>query len=151
MKIGALFSPICALLVMTATVCNADPVWATGRSLFEVIRYDLKAHETNQKLTDYETNAVCLLLGYFRGFAESSALAAHYDATALPYFLPDSVTDDEIERILYKYLSENPDKLDLKGDALVVAAMTRAFPNTVFKPPAIPKSQANSLLGIPSQ
>jgi len=129
-----------ALLAGAATCCKADPVWANGNTLMEVIGYDLKAHDTTQKLTDYETNAVCMLLGYFNGFAESSALAAHYDATALPFYLPDSITNDEIERVVFHYLNQNQDKLILKGGALVVAALTLAFPNPAFKPPAAPKN-----------
>jgi hypothetical protein len=106
--------------------------------LLEVIRYDLQAHASNQKLNDYQTNAVCLLLGYFNGFAESAALASHYDATALPFFLPDGITNDEIERVVYDFLSSNPDKLNIKGGALVVAALAKAFPNPTFKPPLHP-------------
>jgi hypothetical protein len=102
----------------------------------EVIGYDLKSHDKNQKMTDYETNAVCMLLGYFTGFAEASALATHYDATALPYYLPDSITNDEIERVVYHYLGQNQDKLEMKGGALVVAALSLAFPNPAFKAPA---------------
>jgi len=135
MKISAVLSAMSALLAMSAPHCKAEPVWATGRSLLEVIRCDLQAHDANQKLTDYQTNAVCLLLGYFNGFAESAALSAHYDATALPFFLPESITNDEIEHVVYKFLSDNPDKLDLKGGALVVAALAKAFPNPTFKPP----------------
>jgi hypothetical protein len=122
--------------------CKAEPVWATGTSLYEVIGYDLKAHDSNQKLTDYETNAVCMLLGYFAGFAESASVASHYDATALPFFLPDSITNDEMERVVYLYLSKNRDKLSMKGDALMVAALSRAFPNVTFKPPVDPKQSS---------
>lgn len=140
MKISGILSTTSALLVLSAARCEAEPVWATGSSLFEVIGYDLQAHELNQKLTDYQTNAVCLLLGYFRGFAESAAIASHYDATALPFFLPDSITNEQIEGIVYKFLSDNPDKLNLKGDALVVAALTEKYPNPSFTPPSGPKS-----------
>jgi hypothetical protein len=124
------------LLILSADQCKAEPVWATGSSLLEVIGYDLQAQDPNQKLTDYQTNAVCLLLGYFRGFAESAALASHYNATALPFLLPDGITNEDIERAVYKYLSDNPDKLSLKGDALVIAALSKAYPNPSFKPPA---------------
>lgn len=86
-------------------------------------------------MTDYQTNAVCLLLGYFAGFAEASSMAAHYDATALPFFLPDDVNNDQIERAVYQYLKDNPDKLKMRGDALVTAALAQSFPNPVFKPP----------------
>jgi hypothetical protein len=127
-----------AFLGLAAGDSRAEPVWATGSSLQEVIRYDLQSHDSDQKLTDYQTNAVCLLLGYFNGFAESAALAAHYDATALPFFLPDSITNDEIERIVYQYLAHHQDKLNLKGGALVVAALAEAFPNPTFKPPIRP-------------
>jgi hypothetical protein len=113
-------------------------VWATGHTLLEVIRCDLQAHDSDQKLTDYQTNAVCLLLGYFNGFAESAALTSHYDATALPFFLPEKITNDEIERVVYEFLSANPDKLNIKGGALVVAALAKAFPNPTFKPPRYP-------------
>jgi hypothetical protein len=131
-------SLIITLLCMTAAHSIAESPWSTGHSLHEVIGYDLQSHDTGQNLTDYQTNSVCLLLGYFRGFAESSAVAAHYNATALPFFLPESITNDEIERIVYKYLADNPGKLDLTGDALLVSALTKAFPNTVFTPPPGP-------------
>jgi len=140
MKISTLLATMSTLLVLSAAKCKAEPVWATGHSLLEVIGYDLHAHDSHLKLTDYQTNAVCLLLGYFRGFAESSAVAAHYNATALPFFLPDSVNNDEMERVIYKYLSDNPEKLDMKGDALIVAALTRGFPNLIFKAPPGPKN-----------
>jgi len=136
MKIKSLLPPMCALLLLGAPYCNADPVWATGHSLFEIIGEDLHAHDTGVELTDYQTNAVCLLLGYFRGFAESSALTAHYDPTALPFFLPDNITNDQIERTVYQYLTDNRDRLDLAGDVLMVAALTKAFPNPSFTPPA---------------
>jgi len=138
MKTGP-FLPLLGALVLAGTSrCSAAPIWATGASLMEVIGYDLQAHDSGQKLTDYQTSAVCMLLGYFAGFVESSAVATHYDATALPFYLPDSVTNEEIEQVVYKYLSEHRDKLDLKGEALVVAALSRAFPNTSFKPPEGP-------------
>lgn len=111
----------------------AEVPWSTGTSLLEVIGCDLHAHDSSQKLTDYQTNAVCLLLGYFRGFAESAAVASHFDASALPFILPDSITNDEIERTVYNYLTDNQDKLNLKGGALVVAALSRDFPNFEFK------------------
>ena len=138
MRLAPLLPNLSALLGLCVAHCNAEPVWATGSSLLVVIRYDLQAHDSNQKLTDYQTNAVCLLLGYFNGFAESAALASHYDATALPFFLPDSITNDQIERVVYDFLSSNPDKLNVKGGALVVAALAKAFPNPTFKPPPHP-------------
>jgi hypothetical protein len=138
MRTAPLLPIFSALMGLCVTHCNAGPVWATGSTLLEVIRYDLQAHDSNQKLTDYQTNAVCLLLGYFNGFAESAALASHYDATALPFFLPDSITNDQIERVVYDFLSSNPDKLNVKGGALVVAALAKAFPNPTFKPPLHP-------------
>jgi hypothetical protein len=140
MKISTLLATMSTLLVLSAANCKAEPIWATGHSLLEVIGYDLQAHDSHVKLTDYQTNAVCLLLGYLRGFAECSAVAAHYNATALPFFLPDSVSTDEMERVIHKYLSDNRDKLDMKGDALIVAALSRAFPNLIFKAPPSPKS-----------
>jgi len=113
----------------------ADPVWATGTSLYEVIGYDIQSRAAGQTLSDYQLNSVCMLLGYFRGFAEASALAVHYDATSLPYVLPDSINNDQIEQIVYKYLKANPGKLILKGDALVVAALTAEYPNPSFMAP----------------
>jgi hypothetical protein len=138
MRLAPVLPILGALLGLCVNPCSAEPVWATGNTLLEVIRCDLQAHESKQKLSDYQTNAVCLLLGYFNGFAESAALASHYDATALPFFLPNSITDDEIERVVYDFLSSNPDKLNIKGGALVVAALARAFPNPTFKPPLHP-------------
>lgn len=110
-------------------------MWTDGKALVEVIGYDLQAHDGNGRLTEYQTNAVCLLLGYLRGFTESAALASHYDATALPFFLPENITNDQIERIVYKYLTDNPDKLRLSGGVLLVAALSKEFPNPTFKPP----------------
>jgi hypothetical protein len=135
----AAVAAVAALLAfgLGASPCHADPIWATGRSLLEVIQFDMEAHDNNQRLSDYQTNAVCLLLGYFTGFVESSALAAHYDATALPFFLPESITNEEIEQVVYDYLTQNPDKLDMKGGALVVAALAQAYPNPTFKPPNV--------------
>ncbi|MGA3170279.1 MAG: Rap1a/Tai family immunity protein [Chthoniobacteraceae bacterium] len=124
-----------ALLTMPMVPCRADPVWATGNTLYEVIGYDLRAHDTGQKLDQYQTGAVCMLLGYLAGFAEASSISAHYDATALPFFLPDDINNDQIERAVYKYLTDNPGKLNMRGDALVVAALAREFPNLTFKPP----------------
>ena len=133
-----MLSIIGAFIALGAARCGAEPVWATGSTLLEVIRYDLQAHGSSEKLTDYQTNAVCLLLGYFNGFAESAALASHYDATALPFSLPDNITNEEIERVVYDFLSNNPDKLNIKGGALVVAALAKAYPNPTFKPPVRP-------------
>ncbi len=138
MRFTAVLSIAGILMGLGGVHCRAEPVWATGSTLLEVIRYDLRAHDENQKLTDYQTNAVCLLLGYFNGFAESAALASHYDATALPFFLPDGITNDDIERVVYDFLSNNPDKLNIKGGALVVAALAKAYPNPTFKPPLHP-------------
>jgi hypothetical protein len=129
----ALLIPAAFILFATAR-CGAEEVWATGNSLAEVIGYDLQAHATNQQLTDYQTNAVCLLLGYLRGFAESAAIAAHYDATAMPFFLPDTITGEQIEQAVYKFISDNPDKRAERGDAIVVAALTKEYPNPSFSP-----------------
>jgi len=142
MKSSAIVAIISACLVWDAVPCRAESPWATGSSLASVIGYDLQAHDANHKLAGDQMTSVCLLLGYFRGFAESAALAAHYEPTALPFDLPDSITNDEIERAVYKYLMDHSDKLDLKGDALVVAALSRAFPNTLFKPPVGAKPDA---------
>jgi hypothetical protein len=124
---------LAALLLWARLDCEADPIWATGNSLLEVISYDLKAHDSNQKLDDYQTNAVCMLLGYFAGFAESSSVSFHYDASALPFILPDGISNDDIERAVYQFLTDNPDKLDMKGDALVTAALAKVYPNPAFK------------------
>lgn len=129
----AILSTVSAFLVLNVGHCMAEVPWSTGSSLLEVIGYDLHAHDSHQKLTDYQTNSVCLLLGYFRGFAESAALASHYNASALPFFLPDSITSDQIERSVYSYLTDNPDKLNLTGGAIVAAALSRDFPNFDFK------------------
>jgi hypothetical protein len=129
----ALLIPAAFIFFATAH-CGAEEVWATGNSLAEVIGYDLQAHAGNQQLTDYQTNAVCLLMGYFRGFAESAAIASHYDATAMPFFLPDSITGEQIERAVYKFISDNPDKRGERGDAIVVAALASIYPNPSFSP-----------------
>jgi hypothetical protein len=134
MKTSLALLILAAFIVFATARCGAEEVWATGNSLAEVIGYDLQAHAANQQLTDYQTNAVCLLLGYFRGFAESAAIAAHYDATALPFFLPDSITGEQIEQAVYKFISDNPDKRGERGDAIVVAALASAYPNPSFSP-----------------
>ncbi len=130
---------VCALMILGTGRCGAEPVWASGTSLYEVIGYDLQAHDSGQALTDYQLNAVCMLLGYFRGFAAASALASHYDATSLPYVLPDGINNDQIERIVYKYLKDNPGRLILSGDALMVAALTEEYPNPSFMRPMASK------------
>lgn len=135
MKISAIFSVVSAMLVLSAADCAAEPIWDTGKTLFEVIGYDIQSHDAGMQLTDYQTNAVCMLLGYFRGFAEASAVASHYDATSMPFVLPDSINNEQIERVVYQYLKENPDRLGMKGDALVVAALAKAYPNPSFTPP----------------
>ena len=122
----------CVGMMVGAGHCGAAPVWATGTTLYEVIGYDLQSHDTGQTLTDYQLNAVCMLLGYFRGFAAASAMASHYDATSLPFVLPDSINNDQIERIVYKYLKDNPGRLVLTGDAVMVAALTEDYPNPSF-------------------
>ena len=122
----------CAVLIVCAGRCDADPVWATGATLYEVIGYDLQSHDSGVSLTDYQLNSVCMLLGYFRGFAAASAVASHFDATSLPFVLPDSVNNDQIERIVYKYLKDNPDRMLLTGDAILVGAMTEQYPNPSF-------------------
>lgn len=134
MRICTLFLLLAAALALGSMHCEGTQVWENGHSLLEVIGYDMKAHDTRSQLSEYETGAVCLLLGYFRGFAEGAAIACHYNAAALPFYLPDNITDDEMERVVYKFLSANPDKLDLKGDALVAAALAKAFPNIAFTP-----------------
>jgi len=120
------------VVILSAGRCGAAPVWATGASLYEVIGYDLAAHDSGQSLSDYQLNAVCMLLGYFRGFAAASAVASHYDATSLPFLLPDSINNDQIERLVYKYLKENPGRQILTGDAIMVAALTEEYPNPGF-------------------
>ena len=125
---------VLAILMFGAAECRAGNIWETGNSIYEVIGYDMRAHGGQQPLTDYETNAVCLLLGYFRGFAESAAIASHYDATAMPFYLPDSITNVQIEEVVYKFLTENPDKLGERGDALITAALASAYPNPSFTP-----------------
>ena len=136
MKINTTLSIMTLAMALTAARCKAEPVWANGNSLMEVMRFDIEAHDANHQLTDYQTNAVCLLLGYFRGFAEAAALSAHYNSTALPFFLPENITNEEIERVVYNYLADNPDKLNMNGGVLIVAALSKKFPNLVFKPPA---------------
>jgi hypothetical protein len=122
----------CAVMILGAGHCGAAPVWATGSTLYEVIGYDLAAHDSGQQLTDYQLNAVCMLLGYFRGFAAASAVASHFDATSLPFVLPDSINNDQIERIVFKYLKDNPGRQVLTGDAIMVAALTEEYPNPSF-------------------
>ena len=121
-----------AVMMLGAGHCWAAPVWATGSTLYEVINYDLQSHDSGQELTDYQLNSVCMMLGYFRGFASASAMAAHFDATSMPFMLPDSINNDQIERIVYKYLKDNPDRMLLTGDAILVGAMTEQYPNPSF-------------------
>jgi hypothetical protein len=134
MKLRTLVLVASCLFLMGMGRCNAEEVWATGNSLYEVIGDDLQAHGSNHPLTSLQTNAVCLLLGYFRGFAEAAAIAEHYDATSLPFILPDSITAEQMEKVVYKFLLDNPDKLALKGDGLVVAALAKEYPNPSFTP-----------------
>jgi hypothetical protein len=135
MRINTLLLTTAALLALAVETSHADPIWATGSTLYEVIGDDLRAHDTGQKLDEYQTSAVCMMLGYLAGFAEASSVSAHYDATALPFFLPDDIDNDQIERAIFKYLTDNPDKMKLRGDAIVVAALAKEFPNLTFKPP----------------
>jgi hypothetical protein len=134
MRISTPVGIIIALLVMGAGKSEAAFVWADGNSLAQVIGYDLEGHESGRKLTSYQMNEVCLLLGYFRGFAEAGAIAEHYDATSLPFILPDSITSQQIEQVVYQFLADNPDKLNEKGEALVVAALAKEYPNPSFEP-----------------
>jgi hypothetical protein len=124
---------LAALLLATAPI-HAAEVWTNGSTLSEVISYDLQSHAKNKHLTAYETNAVCLLMGYFRGFAEAAAVASHFDATSMPFFLPDTITGAQIEQVVYKFLTDNPDKMTEPGDAIVVAALAEEFPNPSFTP-----------------
>jgi hypothetical protein len=136
MKTSVILSAIAAFLLLSAAHSKADPPWTSGQTLYEVIGEDLQAHDKNQKLDSDQTAAVCLILGYLRGFAESSAIATHYNPCSLPYYLPDSMTGDEMERVIYTFLTKNQDKLEMNGDALIVAALSRSFPNTLFTPPS---------------
>jgi hypothetical protein len=129
-----ILASVFAISIFGAARCRAGDLWETGNSLFQVIGDDMRAHDTQQPLSDYETNEVCLMLGYFRGFAEAGAIASHYDATSMPFFLPDNITNAQIEATVYKFLTENPDKLGERGDALITAALAQAFPNPSFTP-----------------
>ncbi|MBI3663395.1 MAG: hypothetical protein HY234_10145 [Acidobacteria bacterium] len=82
---------------------------------------------------DYESAGIALSCqSYIIGFIEGYTLAKSMgeSKTLKPSYCPSPTGTDTSQavRIVTKWLSDNPDKLHIRADMLVLAAMSKAFP-----------------------
>ena len=88
----------------------------TGKHLFQYAR-EWKKNEEGKKASAAE-------VGFYFGYVWSMAESLYFGNEVR---IPKTVTRDRLERIVYKYLQNNPDKLHYPATILIENAFRKSF------------------------
>jgi hypothetical protein len=100
----------CAALVFGLVLCftNARADFSSGDQLF-------------QRCTSQDGQQTLLCLGYVAGVADTLALDKHI-------CIPTTVTVDQVEAVVVKYLSDNPQSRQYGASSEAEIALVASFP-----------------------
>lgn len=105
----------------------SDYTFADGVALQKALNiFEKKMRD--EALSSDETQLAAVTLGYLRGYLGSADYAAHLAGTGRAYNIPDKISLVQISKVVSKYLSDNPAKLNYPSAALVGMALQDAFP-----------------------
>lgn len=130
MKIWAIVIALCT----QASVASAG--FITGDELWELCEVGVTEELADEglsyidKMTGYAlpTPKYSVCLSYAMGVIDSIDVAVKKGLMAPIFCVPSSVSDEQIEDVVVKFVEDHPEKRHLKGAAIIHAAITEGFP-----------------------
>lgn len=107
-----------AVLALSGGGLSAQTTHTTGNKLLEGAQAMRRA-DANRTIS-----GDVILLGWFLGFSEGTALALD----RVQFCLPDESTAGQWATVLANYLESNPAELHKSGTSLAIAAFRKSFP-----------------------
>jgi len=103
--------------------CFAFAAELNGTDLLQGCKSLIKALE-NDKLTQKDYDNIQFWSGYLAGFLDTMPVVG-----AIPYCLPeDGLQNGQLAMVIHKYLNDNSELIDKEPSALILLALTKAFP-----------------------
>ncbi|MBN1577389.1 MAG: hypothetical protein JW913_12600 [Chitinispirillaceae bacterium] len=100
----------------------------TGNDLLRGCKYIVRS-ENGEELDGYEAVQVSFWLGYLSGHTDSKVVQEKFCSKIGPYCFPSKgVENQQIARIVIKYLEDNPEKLHYSARLLLGGALVKYFP-----------------------
>ena len=103
---------------------SQEYVWDSGNAFLNICGVD--ADKTFEEQTSAELHSTSSCLPYVRGLTDGIAVATIEGIQ--PFCPPDSVTNGQGEKILVKFIRDNPDRAHFATSVLYLYAMKKAFP-----------------------
>lgn len=108
-----------ALIVSNTVMATSSP------QLLEFCNSAIKVMNNNYVTTNYyQTGDQATSLGTCLGYV--SAVVDMYEGVA--FCVPQNSTYEQYVRVTTKYINNNPEKLNLPAQAMVISALSNAFP-----------------------
>jgi hypothetical protein len=103
---------------------NQEYAWESGNAFVTICGVD--ADKTFEEQTTAELHSTSSCLPYVRGLNDGIEVATIEGIP--PFCPPDGVTNGQGEKILVKFIRDNPDKAHFATSVLYLYAMKKAFP-----------------------
>ena len=111
------------VVLLLSISCSAFAAELTGTGLLQGCSSLIKALEKD-KLTQEDSNNINFWSGYLAGFLDTMPAVG-----TVPYCLPeDGLSYGQLAMVIHKYSNSNPELLDIEPSALILLALTEAFP-----------------------
>lgn len=112
------------IIGLSVLVFNCSMVWAmTGEDLADAMKSYVKAEK------DY-TPADYFMAGNYLGYVQGVA-----EATLSDYSFPNTLTPDDLCRVVTRYLEKHPEKRKEPAANVVRQALTQAYPKYIIRTP----------------
>jgi hypothetical protein len=80
------------------------------------------------EITGVELQKALYCIAYMDGFIESYTVTIFSTRAENLFCLPEGINNEQVARIFYKYLQENPKSLHRSGKTLLFTSLIEAFP-----------------------
>lgn len=112
------------LLLLSLLILGCQTAWAmNGEDLADGMKSYVKAEK------DY-TPADFFMAGNYLGYIQGVA-----EATTADYSFPNTLTPDDLCRVVTRYLEKHPDKWKEPASNLVRQALAQAYPKYIIRTP----------------
>jgi len=109
-------------------LCFTSNAQYDGNDLLRGCKYIVR-QDNGEELNGYEMVQTTFWLGYISGYTDSKIIQEVFCGKIGPYCLPSKgLENQQIARIIIKYLENNPEKLHTSARLLIGGTLCKYFP-----------------------